>query len=198
VYARETWSLTLSEEYRLEVYENRMLRRIFGPKRDEVIGWGNLHNEELHNLYSSPNLSSSIYIYKSESMRLAGRTCLFVCMLLGSGGLLLCSGGVFFGVGQRHNNGVAFSSKSKSHYDRRPVGQCVLVSSPVWGSWTDIYRVTVTVLSISGAPSDERSGLPTHHVSRSWDCSTATSGIYGGWNFSTTRRSPRTYWNDWA
>jgi hypothetical protein len=49
--------------------------------------------------------------------------------------------------------------KSKSHYDRRPVGQCVLVSNPIWGSWPDInYCVTVTVLSISGAPSDERSG----------------------------------------
>jgi hypothetical protein len=50
--------------------------------------------------------------------------------------------------------------KSKSHYDRRPVGQCVLVSSPVWSSWPDVnYCLTVTVLSISGAPSDERSGL---------------------------------------
>jgi hypothetical protein len=50
--------------------------------------------------------------------------------------------------------------KSKSHYDRRPVGQCALVSSPVWGSWPDANCcLTVTVLSISGAPSDERSGL---------------------------------------
>jgi hypothetical protein len=50
--------------------------------------------------------------------------------------------------------------KSKSHYDRRPVGQCVLVSSPVWGSWPDVNScLTVTVLSISGTPSDERSGL---------------------------------------
>jgi hypothetical protein len=54
---------------------------------------------------------------------------------------------------------VTTPSKSKSHYDRRPVGQCVLVSSPVWGSWPDVnYNLTVTVLSISGAPSDERSG----------------------------------------
>jgi hypothetical protein len=51
-------------------------------------------------------------------------------------------------------------SKSKSHYDRRPVGQCVLVSSPVWGSWPDVnYCLTVTVLSKSGAPSDVRSSL---------------------------------------
>jgi hypothetical protein len=54
----------------------------------------------------------------------------------------------------------AFRLKSKSHYDRRTVGQCVLVSSPVWGSWPDVnYCLTITVLSISGAPSDERSGL---------------------------------------
>jgi hypothetical protein len=60
------------------------------------------------------------------------------------------------------NNVKAAFSMSKSHYDRRPVGQCVLVSSPIWGSWPDIYYcVTVTVffLSISGAPSDERSDL---------------------------------------
>jgi hypothetical protein len=45
----ETWSLTLREEYRLRVFENRVLRRIFGPKRDEVTGeWRKLHNEELH------------------------------------------------------------------------------------------------------------------------------------------------------
>jgi hypothetical protein len=56
--------------------------------------------------------------------------------------------------------GVAGQPKSKSHYDRRLVVQCVLVSSPVWGSWPDVnYCLTVTVLSISGAPSDERSGL---------------------------------------
>jgi hypothetical protein len=48
----ETWSLTLREEHRLRVFENRVLRRIFGLKRHEVIGgWRKLHNEELHNLY---------------------------------------------------------------------------------------------------------------------------------------------------
>jgi hypothetical protein len=52
LYGCETWSLTLREEYRLRVFENRVLRGIFGPKRDEVIGdWRKLHNEELHNLY---------------------------------------------------------------------------------------------------------------------------------------------------
>jgi hypothetical protein len=53
LYGCETWSLTLREGYRLRVFENRVLRRIFGPKRDEVKGgWRKLHNEELHNLYS--------------------------------------------------------------------------------------------------------------------------------------------------
>jgi hypothetical protein len=57
LYGCETWSLTLREEYRLRVFENRVLRRIFGPKRDEVTGgWRILHNEELHNLYSSPSI----------------------------------------------------------------------------------------------------------------------------------------------
>jgi hypothetical protein len=50
LYGCETWSLTLREENRLRVFENRMLRKIFGPKRDEVIGQRKLHNEELYNL----------------------------------------------------------------------------------------------------------------------------------------------------
>jgi hypothetical protein len=57
LYGRETWSLILKEEHRLRVFENRVLRRILGPKRDEVTGeWNKLHNEELHILYSSPNI----------------------------------------------------------------------------------------------------------------------------------------------
>jgi hypothetical protein len=57
LYGHETWSLTLREEHRLRVFENRVLRRIFGPKRDEVIGgWRKLHIEELHNLYPSPSI----------------------------------------------------------------------------------------------------------------------------------------------
>jgi hypothetical protein len=51
LYGCETWSLTLREEYRLRVFENRVLRRIFGPKRDEVTReWRKLHNKELHDL----------------------------------------------------------------------------------------------------------------------------------------------------
>ena len=56
LYGCETWSLTLREERRLRMFENRVLRRIFGPKRDEVTReWRKLHNEEL-NLYCSPNI----------------------------------------------------------------------------------------------------------------------------------------------
>jgi hypothetical protein len=57
LYGCKTWSLTFREKYRLRVFENRLLRRIFGPKRDEVTGgWRKLHNEELHNLYSSQSI----------------------------------------------------------------------------------------------------------------------------------------------
>ena len=57
LYGCETWSLTLREEYRLRVFENRVLRRIFGPRRDEVTGkWRKLHNEELNDLHSSPSM----------------------------------------------------------------------------------------------------------------------------------------------
>ena len=55
LYGCGTWSLTLREECRLRVFENRIMRRIFGPKRDENGEWRRLHNEELHNLYRSPN-----------------------------------------------------------------------------------------------------------------------------------------------
>jgi hypothetical protein len=69
LYGCETWSLTLREEHRLRVFENKLLRRIFEPKGDEVTGgWRKLHNEELRDLYSSPSI---IRIMKSKKMRWA-------------------------------------------------------------------------------------------------------------------------------
>jgi hypothetical protein len=70
LYGCETWSLTLREEHSLRVFEKRVLRKIFGPKRNEVTGgWRKLHYEELHNLYCSPSI---IRIIKSRRMRWAG------------------------------------------------------------------------------------------------------------------------------
>jgi hypothetical protein len=70
LYGCETRSLTLREEHRLRVFENRVLRRIFGPKRDEVTGeWRKLHNEEVYNLYSSSDIIRQV---KSRRMRWAG------------------------------------------------------------------------------------------------------------------------------
>jgi hypothetical protein len=67
LYGCETWSLTLREKNRLGVFENRLLRRIFGPERDDVTGeWRKLHNEEFHDLYSSPSI---IRIIKARRMR---------------------------------------------------------------------------------------------------------------------------------
>jgi hypothetical protein len=61
LYGCETWSLTVREVHRLRVFENRVLRRIFGPKSDEVTGeWRKLHNEGIHDLYSSPSLIRKI------------------------------------------------------------------------------------------------------------------------------------------
>jgi hypothetical protein len=70
LYGCETWSLTFREKRRLRVFENRVLRRLFGTKRDKVRGeWRKLHNEGLHDLYSSPNI---MRVIKSRIMRWAG------------------------------------------------------------------------------------------------------------------------------
>jgi hypothetical protein len=69
LYGCETWSLTLRYEHRLRVFENRVLRRIFGPKRKEDASWRKLHNDELHNLYSSTNI---VRVIKPRRLRWAG------------------------------------------------------------------------------------------------------------------------------
>ncbi|KAJ4444588.1 hypothetical protein ANN_06384 [Periplaneta americana] len=71
LYGCETWTLTLREEHRLRVFENKVLRKIFGAKRDEVRTgeWRKLHNAELHALYSSPDIIRNI---KSRRLRWAG------------------------------------------------------------------------------------------------------------------------------
>jgi len=70
LYGCETWSLTLRKERKLRVFENVVLRRIFGLRRDEVTGeWRRLHKKELNDLYSSPNI---VRVIKSRRMRWAG------------------------------------------------------------------------------------------------------------------------------
>jgi hypothetical protein len=83
-YGCETWSLTLREEYGLKVFEKRALRRIFGPKRGEIIRiWRKLHNEELHNLYSSPNIIRIINPLANQLM-LFGKISLFIVRTIGN------------------------------------------------------------------------------------------------------------------
>jgi hypothetical protein len=69
LYGCETWSLILREEHRLGVFENRVLRRIFEPEREEDGSWRKLHNDELHSLYSSPNI---VRVIKSRRMGWVG------------------------------------------------------------------------------------------------------------------------------
>jgi hypothetical protein len=67
LYGCETWSITLREERRLRVFENKVFRSVFGPKRDDVtVEWRKLHNEELNDLHSLPNI---VRVVKSKIMR---------------------------------------------------------------------------------------------------------------------------------
>jgi len=97
LYGCETWLLILRDECRLRMYENRVLRRIFGPKRKEVTGeWRKLQNEELTALYSSPNI---IWVIKSRRMRWVGHV---ACMEAGRGAYRVLVG---------------------KHYGNRPLGR---------------------------------------------------------------------------
>ena len=69
LYGCEAWSLSLKEECRVRVFENRILRRVFGPKRDDNGEWRKLHHEELHSLYHSPNI---VRVIKSRKLRWEG------------------------------------------------------------------------------------------------------------------------------
>jgi hypothetical protein len=77
----------LKQEHRLRVSENRLLRRIFGPKREEDGSWRKLHNDELHSLHSSPNI---VRVIKSKRMRWAGQV---ARMWIGRGIYRFCLGG---------------------------------------------------------------------------------------------------------
>jgi hypothetical protein len=68
-YGCDTWSLTFREEHRLRLFENRVFMRIFGPNGEEDGSWRKLRNDEIHNLYSSPNI---VRVIKSRKMRWAG------------------------------------------------------------------------------------------------------------------------------
>jgi hypothetical protein len=69
LYGCETWSFTLREEYRLRGFENSVLRKIFGPKREVDRSWRKLHNDEIHRLYSSPNI---VRVPKTRRLRWTG------------------------------------------------------------------------------------------------------------------------------
>ena len=75
LYGCETWSLTLREERRLRAFENRVLRRMFGSKRNEVTReWRKLHNEELNDLYSPPNFNyNRIFVLQEVTLKMATR-----------------------------------------------------------------------------------------------------------------------------
>jgi hypothetical protein len=82
LYGCESWSLTLREKCRLRVFENKVLRRIFGPKRDEGTGeWRRLHNKEHYALYSSPNVKSRSLRWAGHVARMGERRCAYWVLL---------------------------------------------------------------------------------------------------------------------
>jgi hypothetical protein len=121
LYGCETWSVTLREEHKLRVFENRVLRGIFGPKRDEAAGeWRKLHSGELYNLYSSPDIVRQI---RSRRMRWEGHV-------------------VRMGEGRNLYRVLVGKTEEKSHLeDRRVYGRMGLKSFlPKWageGVWSE-------------------------------------------------------------
>jgi hypothetical protein len=106
LYEDQTWSLTLREAHRLRLFESRVLRRIFGPKRDEVAaGWRQLHNEELRNLCSSPSI---IRMLKCIRMRRAGHV-------------------VRMGGGTGKNKGYRWESQREDHEEDQGVGGWIIL-----------------------------------------------------------------------
>jgi hypothetical protein len=117
LYGCETWSLTLRDEHRLRVFENRVLRGIFGPKRDEVTGQcRTLHSGELHKLYSSQDIIRQV---KSSRMRWAGH----VARMGGGRNVYRDLVGKPEGMGPLKNQGADGSMGSKRNLGRS-VGEC--------------------------------------------------------------------------
>jgi hypothetical protein len=122
----DTWSLTLRGEYRLREFKSRVLRRIFGSKRDEVTGeWRRLHNEELNDVYSSPNINRVI---KSRRMRWVGHV---ACMGEGRGAYRIFVGRP---EGRRPLGRPRHRWEDTVKMDIKEVG---------WGAWTGLIWLRI-------------------------------------------------------
>jgi hypothetical protein len=118
LYGCETWSLTLREERRLRVFENRVLRKIFGPRREEDGSWRKLRNDELHNLYSSPNI---VRMIKSRRMRWAGHV-------------------ARMGVGRGVYRVLVGGPKVRDHWEDLGVGERITLRRTLvrWDRWDEL------------------------------------------------------------
>jgi hypothetical protein len=127
LYGCEAWSLTLREEHRLRVSENRVLK-IFGPKREEDGLWRKLHNDELHSLYSSLNI---VRVIKSRRMRWVGHV---ACMGEGRGVYM-----VFVGrpEGKRPLGRARPSGENNITMDFREIG--INGSNWIWLAWDRVH-----------------------------------------------------------
>jgi hypothetical protein len=110
LYGCETWSLILGEEHRLRAFENRVLRKIFGPKREEDGSWKKLHNDEFHSLYSSPNI---VRVIKSRRMNWAGHV-------------------VRMGMGEVFTGFWLGGTKARYHWEELGVGGRITLRWTLW------------------------------------------------------------------